>query len=75
MKNPIFSMAPPGADSPLPFRNYRCPEYDPCLTAAAVKNMHLDCSLCELKDSEAEIVLHLWELPAYNRLLAAVFCP
>lgn len=33
------------------FRNCWCPNYDDCLSIAAVRDHYLDCAACHLKDS------------------------
>ncbi len=73
MKNPIYKIGNNRIDTVLPFRNHMCPEYDLCLTKAAIEDLFLDCSECGYKDRKVEICLYLWELRGCERLLEAVF--
>lgn len=34
----------------LEFRNFKCPEYDSCLKAAAFQNLDFNCADCSLKN-------------------------
>jgi hypothetical protein len=73
MKNPIYFVASNRADPTMPHRNYLCPEYDLCLTQAAVEDLALDCRACEMRNQRADITLYSWEIVGYDNLLRAVF--
>ena len=52
VKSPRYLSFKQWSDPMPPFRNCACPEYERCLSRAAVDNMLLDCRGCFLKDAE-----------------------
>jgi hypothetical protein len=51
MKQPLFDKIKRVRNMPdkLAYRNFRCPKYDSCLTAAAFQDLGLNCAACSLK--------------------------
>ena len=59
---------------PLSWRNFRCREYDRCLSEAAKEDTDLNCSGCPLQDDSGLSVSSL-DVEGCKLLLKAIFHP
>lgn len=57
-------------------RNIWCPDYDACLSKAALRDQPLDCAECPLKHAKmTTFVLTLAEIHGCRALVRAIFSP
>ena len=56
-KNPTFIDLEKLCDDPQVHRNFLCPEYNDCLTDAALQNVDLHCLECPLKEIKKETLI------------------
>jgi hypothetical protein len=73
-KRPYFITYTRSADKLVLFRNCSCPEYDECLSTAAVRDLLLECSYCPNRDEMIdEFRPDFFEIKGCAALLHAIF--
>jgi hypothetical protein len=73
-KKPCFSIYTRAADRQVLFRNCSCPEYDDCLSTAAVHDLLLECTYCpNCDETVVEFRPDFFEIKGCAALLHAIF--